>query len=63
MNELLLNISRWSMLVFLLAGMLELGLRLTPAEVLAPLKNARNVSVSLVANFLTIPAGGPEATF
>jgi BASS family bile acid:Na+ symporter len=55
MNELLLNLSRWSMLAFLLASMLELGLRLTPAEVLAPLKNSRNVSVSLVANFLMVP--------
>jgi BASS family bile acid:Na+ symporter len=55
MNELLQSISRWAMLAFLLASMLEVGLSLTVKEVLAPLKNVRLVVLSLVANFLVVP--------
>lgn len=43
------------MLVFLLASMLEVGLSLTVGQILAPLKNARLVTLSLVANFLVVP--------
>ena len=55
MNELLLNISRWAVLAFLVASMLELGLRLTLAQVLTPLKNMRLVALSIMANFLVVP--------
>jgi BASS family bile acid:Na+ symporter len=43
------------MLVFLLASMLEVGLSLTVGQILAPLKYARLVVLSLVANFLVVP--------
>ena len=55
MNELVLNLSRWAMLMFLVASMLELGLSLTLAQVLAPLKNMRLIARSIVANFLLVP--------
>jgi len=55
MKELLLNVSRWAMLVFLLTCMLEVGLSLTLGQILTPLKNARLVILSLVANFLIVP--------
>jgi BASS family bile acid:Na+ symporter len=55
MNELLLSISRWALLTFLMASMLELGLSLTLAQVLAPLKNMRLIACSIVANFLVGP--------
>ena len=55
MNDFLLNLTRFAMLAFLLAGMLELGLGLTLKEVLDPLRNARLVALSLVANFVVAP--------
>src|SRR5262249_43468742 len=55
MSGLLLNISRWALLTFLVTSMLELGLSLTLAEILAPLKNMRLLVVSLVANFVVVP--------
>jgi len=55
MNELLLNISRWAVLTFLVASMLELGLSLTWAEVVAPLKSARLIALSIIANFVVVP--------
>jgi len=55
MSGLLLNISRWALLTFLVTSMLELGFSLTLAEILAPLKNMRLLVVSLVANFVVVP--------
>jgi len=55
MNELLLNISRWSILIFLVASMLEMGLSLTVVEVVTPLKNVRLIAVSIIANFVVVP--------
>lgn len=55
MTETLALVAKLAMLVFLLAGMLELGLSLTLNQVLAPLKSARLVVLSLVANFLIVP--------
>ena len=55
MSGLLLNISRWALLTFLVTSMLELGLSLTLTEILAPLKNMRLLVVSLVANFVVVP--------
>jgi BASS family bile acid:Na+ symporter len=54
-NELLSNISRWAVLTFLVASMLELGLSLTWAEVMAPLKNVRLIALSIIANFVVVP--------
>ena len=36
MNEILINVTRWAMLAFLIASMLELGLSLSFGQVLAP---------------------------
>ena len=55
MNELLLSISRWAMLVFLLTSMLEVGLSLTVQQVLAPLQNGWLVLRALLANFILVP--------
>jgi BASS family bile acid:Na+ symporter len=55
MNEILLNISRWGVLTFLVASMLELGLSLTFAQILAPLKDVRLIVLSIMANFLVVP--------
>jgi BASS family bile acid:Na+ symporter len=55
MNEILLGVVRLAMLVFLLGSMLDFGLGLGVREVLSPLRNARLVILSLVANFLIVP--------
>src|SRR5262245_16226350 len=55
MNGLPWNILRWSVLTFLVASMLELGLSLTLAQVVAPLKNVRLIALSIIANFLSVP--------
>src|SRR5215471_9387512 len=55
MGETLAFISKAAMLVFLLAGMLELGLSLTFAQILDPWRNARLAILSLMANFIVVP--------
>jgi bile acid:Na+ symporter, BASS family len=44
-------------LVFVVSSMLAMGLGLTVAQVTAPLRNVRLVSLSLLANFVLMPAG------
>src|SRR6516162_152893 len=44
------------MLVFVLSSMLAMGLGLTVAQIIAPLRSFRLVSLSLVANFVVMPA-------
>jgi BASS family bile acid:Na+ symporter len=44
-------------LVFVVSSMLAMGLGLTVAQVTAPLRNLRLVSLSLLANFVLMPAG------
>jgi len=44
-----------AMLVFVLSSMLAMGLGLTVAQIIAPLRNGRLVAMSLVANFLLMP--------
>jgi bile acid:Na+ symporter, BASS family len=44
-------------LVFVVSSMLAMGLGLTVAQVTAPLRNVRLVSLSLLANFALMPAG------
>jgi BASS family bile acid:Na+ symporter len=44
-------------LTFVVSSMLAMGLGLTIAQVTAPLRNARLVSLSLLANFVLMPAG------
>ena len=55
MNEILLEVVRLAMLAFLLASMLDFGLGLGFRQLLSPLRNARLVILSLVANFLVVP--------
>jgi BASS family bile acid:Na+ symporter len=54
-NDLLLNTTRFAILVFLLTSMVEMGLSLTFGEVLASLKNLRLIALSLLANFVLVP--------
>jgi BASS family bile acid:Na+ symporter len=44
-----------AMLVFVLSSMLAMGLGLTVAQIVAPLRNGRLVAMSLVANFVMMP--------
>jgi BASS family bile acid:Na+ symporter len=55
MGETLAFISKAAMLVFLLAGMFELGLSLTFAQILDPWRNTRLAILSLMANFFVVP--------
>ncbi|HEX4795595.1 MAG TPA: bile acid:sodium symporter [Humisphaera sp.] len=53
--EILQKIVPVAMLVFVLSSMLAMGLGLTLAQVIAPLRNVRLVSMSLLANFVLMP--------
>ena len=55
MNEILQVIAQLSVLVFVLSSMLAMGLSLTIAQIVAPLRNTRLVILSLVANFVLVP--------
>jgi bile acid:Na+ symporter, BASS family len=46
-----------AMLVFVLSSMLAMGLALTIGEIIAPLRNARLVVLSLLGNFVLMPLG------
>ena len=56
MNEILTAIMNLSTLVFVVTGMLAMGLSLTVAQIVAPLRNARLVFLALLANFVLVPA-------
>ncbi len=56
MNELLTTIAQLSGLVFVVGSMLAMGLSLTVAQIMQPLKNRRLVMLALVANFVIVPA-------
>jgi bile acid:Na+ symporter, BASS family len=45
------------MLAFVLSSMVAMGLGLTVAQIVAPLRNARLLVVSLLANFVLMPLG------
>jgi bile acid:Na+ symporter, BASS family len=53
--ELIQKASTVAMLVFVLSSMLAMGLDLTVGQVIAPLRNARLVVLSLLANFVLMP--------
>jgi BASS family bile acid:Na+ symporter len=55
--EILERAVSYSMLAFVLSSMLAVGLGLTVAEIIAPLRNGRLVSLALLANFVVMPAG------
>ncbi len=46
-----------AMLVFVVSSMLAMGLSLTVAQIVAPLRNVRLVALALLANFVLMPAG------
>jgi predicted Na+-dependent transporter len=54
--ELLSALSNVFTLLFVVSSMFSMGLSLTVAQVLQPLKNARLVAMALVANFVLVPA-------
>lgn len=56
MTEILNVIAQLSGLVFVVDSMLAMGLSLTVAQIVQPLKNPRLVILALVANFILIPA-------
>ena len=55
--ELLQKATPVAMLVFVLSSMLAMGLGLTVGEIVAPLRNARLVVLSLLVNFVLMPLG------
>lgn len=55
MNEILTAIMNLSTLVFVVTGMLAMGLSLTIAQIVAPLRNARLVLLALLASFVLVP--------
>jgi hypothetical protein len=56
MTEILLTITRLSVLVFLVPSISGIGLGLTLRQVVAPLRNSRLVIFAVVANFIIAPA-------
>ena len=55
MNEILAAIMNLSTLVFVVTGMLAIGLSLTIPQIVAPLRNTRLVILALLANFVLVP--------
>ena len=54
-TELAVRGSNIAVVVFVVASTLGVGLSLTPAQILAPLKDIRIVGLTLVANFIAAP--------
>jgi BASS family bile acid:Na+ symporter len=55
--ELMQKAIPFAMLVFVLSSMLAMGLGLTVGQIVAPLRDARLVLLSLLVNFLLMPLG------
>ena len=55
LNDLFGAIAQLSGLLFVIASMLAMGMSLTIAQILQPLKNARLVILALLANFVLVP--------
>ena len=53
--ELLQKATSVAMLIFVLSSMLAMGLGLTVSQIITPLRNARLVALSLLANFVLMP--------
>ncbi len=56
MQEVLTVLTQVGILVFVVAGMAAMGLNLTVARIAGPLRDARLVTGTLVANFVVVPA-------
>src|SRR5260370_19891696 len=55
MAHLLSALANGAVLLFVVTTMLAMGLSLTVAQILAPLRQVRLVVLALVANFLLVP--------
>jgi BASS family bile acid:Na+ symporter len=55
--ELIQKATSIAMLAFVLSSMLAMGLGLTVSQIIAPLRNARLVVLSLLVNFVLMPLG------
>jgi bile acid:Na+ symporter, BASS family len=55
--ELMQKATSVAMLVFVLSSMVAMGLNLTVGQIIAPLRNARLVVLSLLVNFVLMPLG------
>jgi BASS family bile acid:Na+ symporter len=55
--ELIRKATSVAMLAFVLSSMLAMGLGLTVSQIIAPLRNARLVVLSLLVNFVLMPLG------
>jgi BASS family bile acid:Na+ symporter len=55
MNTVVQVLSQLSILVFVVASMLSMGLSLSVPEIIAPLRNLRLAIVALIANFIVMP--------
>jgi predicted Na+-dependent transporter len=56
LNQFLSLIMNLSTLVFVVTSMLAMGLSLTVAQIMAPLRNTRLVILALAVNFILVPA-------
>jgi bile acid:Na+ symporter, BASS family len=56
MSEIVASLTNAFTLAFVITSMFGLGLGLTVGDIVRPLRNARLVLLSLVANFLVVPA-------
>lgn len=55
MSELLSTLTRLFTLIFVVSSMFSFGLRLTPRQIIEPLRDARLVILSLAVNFVIVP--------
>ncbi len=55
MTEILTQVTKLAVLVFLVSSMTGIGLGLTPRQIAAPLKDARLAGAALLANFIISP--------
>src|SRR5687768_299216 len=53
--ELIQKVTTIAVLIFVLSSMLGTGLGLTVSEIISPLRNARLLVLSLLANFVLMP--------
>src|SRR5512139_3493641 len=54
-NELFTALAQIAGLLFIVTSMLGMGMSLTMAQILQPLKNGRLVALALLANFVLVP--------
>ena len=55
LESMLTTVATLSGLIFVVGSMLAMGMSLSVAQILQPLKNARLVILALLANFVLVP--------